>query len=176
MQGRPVEAIPQTVDEQEAAMPIDSPGQRDGEILDPARMPDIRAIEDLGISYANAVDDRDWGRWEALFLSDGLVDYTRAGGIKGTPAEVAEWMVRAMANFAFTLHTTSTHEIRLTGPATAVGRCHVFNRNGVEWDGRRSSSTSAPGTRTPTAGSVVRGGSPAGSSTPPTCPAGRSPT
>lgn len=137
MQGRPVEAIPQTVDEQEAAMPIDSPGQRDGEILDPARMPDIRAIEDLGISYANAVDDRDWGRWEALFLSDGLVDYTRAGGIKGTPAEVAEWMVGAMANFAFTLHTTSTHEIRLTGPATAVGRCHVFNRNGVEWDGRR---------------------------------------
>jgi hypothetical protein len=118
-------------------MAIDMPDRRDGEILEPSRMPDIRAIEDLGISYAHAVDDRDWGRWEALFLSDGLVDYTRAGGIKGTPAEVAEWMVGAMANFAFTLHTTSTHEIRLTGPATATGRSHVFNRNGVEWEGRR---------------------------------------
>jgi hypothetical protein len=71
-------------------MAIDMPDRRDGEILEPSRMPDIRAIEDLGISYAHAVDDRDWGRWEALFLSDGLVDYTRAGGIKGTPAEVAE--------------------------------------------------------------------------------------
>ena len=37
--------------------------------------------------------------------------------------------------FTFCLHTTATHEIRFTGPDTAVGRVHVFNRNGVEWEG-----------------------------------------
>jgi len=114
-----------------AAAPI----HQDGQIPDAARLADLRAIEDLAIAYAYAVDDRDWARWEALFQPDGLVDYTRSGGIKGTPAEVAEWMVGAMATFAFTVHTTSTHEIRFTGPDTATGRAHVINRNGVEWNG-----------------------------------------
>jgi len=112
----------------------DRPG---GEVHDAGRLADIRAIEDLATAYAYAVDDRDWSRWEALFLPDGLVDYTRAGGIKGTPAEVAEWMVGAMAAFAFCLHTTATHEIRFVGPDAAEGRVHVFNRNGVEWEGRQ---------------------------------------
>ena len=116
-------------------MPAEAPTHQDGRILDPARLADVRAIEDLAIAYAYAVDDRDWARWEALFQPDGLVDYTRSVGIKGTPAEVAEWMVGAMATFAFTVHTTSTHQIRFTGPDTATGRAHVINRNGVEWNG-----------------------------------------
>ena len=107
----------------------------DGTVHDMDRLADIAAIEDLATSYAYAVDDRDWSRWEALFVPDGLVDYARAGGIKGTPSEVAEWMVGAMATFTFCLHTTSTHEIRFAGPDAAVGRVHVFNRNGVEWKG-----------------------------------------
>jgi hypothetical protein len=57
-------------------------------------------------------------------------------GSKGTPAEVAVWMVGAMATFAFCLHTTATHEIWFIGSDTAVGRVHMFNRNGVEWKGQ----------------------------------------
>ncbi len=107
----------------------------DGRVLDPARVADHLAIQDLATSYAHAVDDRDWVRWEGLFVPGGLVDYTSAGGIAGTPAEVAAWMPSAMSAFAFCLHTTSTHEVRFTGPDSALGRVHVFNRNGVEWDG-----------------------------------------
>ena len=44
-------------------------------------------------------------------------------------------MVGAMATFAFSVHTTATHEIRFTGPDAATGRAHVINRNGVEWNG-----------------------------------------
>ena len=121
---------------EEEAMTTKADGSPDGEVLDADRLTDLRAIEDLAIAYAYAVDDRDWARWEALYLPDGLVDYTRAGGITGTPGEVAAWMVGAMANFTFCLHSTSTHEIRFTGPDAAVGRAHVFNRNGVEWQGR----------------------------------------
>lgn len=107
----------------------------DGRILDPARVADHLAVQDLATSYANAVDDRDWVRWEALFVPDGYVDYRSAGGIAGSPAEVAAWMPGAMSVFTFCLHSTSTHEIRFTGPDSAVGRVHVFNRNGVEWQG-----------------------------------------
>ena len=111
------------------------PHDADGRVPDPGRVADLLAIQDLATAYAYAVDDRDWARWEALFEPDGLVDYTSAGGIAGTPAEVAAWMPGAMSVFTFCLHTTATHEIRFTGPDTASGRVHVFNRNGVEWEG-----------------------------------------
>lgn len=112
------------------------PAADDGRVLDPARVADHLAIQDLATAYAYAVDDRDWVRWEALFTPGAQVDYRSAGGIVGTAAEVAAWMPDAMAAFTFCLHTTATHEIRFTGPDTATGRVHVFNRNGVEWEGR----------------------------------------
>ena len=107
----------------------------DGAVLPAHRLADRLAVEDLVTAYAYAVDDRDWQRWEMLFTPDGFVDYTRAGGIAGTPAEVAAWMPGAMSAFRFCLHTTSTHLVRFTGADTATGRVHVFNRNGVEWKG-----------------------------------------
>jgi hypothetical protein len=107
----------------------------DGAVLSPDRVADHLAIQDLVTAYAHAVDDGDWQRWEALFTPDARIDYTAAGGIAGTPAEVGAWMPGALAIFTFTLHTTATHEIRFTGPETAAGRVHVFNRNGVDWEG-----------------------------------------
>ena len=107
----------------------------DGVVLEPDRAADHLAIQDLATSYAHAVDDGDWDRWEALFTPDARIDYTAAGGIAGTPAELRAWMPGAMAVFTFSLHTTATHEIRFTGPDAAAGRVHVFNRNGVVWDG-----------------------------------------
>lgn len=114
--------------------PAADPGA-DGRILDADRLADHVAIQDLGTAYAYAVDDRDWVRFEALFTTDARIDYTGAGGIAGSTAEVAAWMPDAMAVFTFCLHTTAAHEIRFTGPDNATGRVHVFNRNGVEWEG-----------------------------------------
>jgi 3-phenylpropionate/cinnamic acid dioxygenase small subunit len=106
-----------------------------GVVHDERRVADVLAIQDLVTPYAHAVDDGDWRRWEALFLPDARIDYTSAGGIAGTPAELAVWMPEAMAVFEFCLHSVSTHEIRFTGPDTARGRVHVFNRNGVRHEG-----------------------------------------
>jgi hypothetical protein len=108
---------------------------RDGTVHDADRVADVLAIQDLVTSYAYAADDRDWQRWQALFLPDAHIDYTSAGGIAGSPAELAAWMPDALSVFEFCLHSTSTHEIRFTGPDTANGRVHVFNRNGVRWEG-----------------------------------------
>jgi len=106
-----------------------------GQIPDPSRLTDIAAIESLAVAYAYAVDDRDWSRWEALFDPDGFVDYRAAGGIAGTPSEVAAWMPGAMSVFTFCQHSISTHEITFAADDRASGRVHVFNRNGVEWEG-----------------------------------------
>lgn len=112
-------------------------GASDGRVPTPGRLADRVAIEDLATAYAYAVDDRDWVRWEALFLPDAHIDYTAAGGIAGSPAELAAWMPDAMAAFTVYLHTTTTHEIRFTDDDHATGRVHVFNRNGLEWDGKQ---------------------------------------
>ena len=108
---------------------------QDGRMPDEARQGDILAIEDLAISYAHAVDDRDWGRWETLFTPDAVVDYTSAGGIMGNPAELAAWFPEAFAAFEWCMHSMSTHEIRFSGEDEATGRVHVLNRNGVRVDG-----------------------------------------
>ena len=114
---------------------MNDPTHTDGQVRTDERIADQLAIQDLATAYAYAVDDRDWGRWEALFTPDARIDYTSAGGIAGTPAEVAAWMPDAMAVFTWCLHTTATHEVRFTGADTAIGRVHVINRNGVVWEG-----------------------------------------
>ena len=118
-----------------AAPSADSSGPGDGVVLEPARVADHLAIQGLAIAYAHALDDGDWARWEALFAPAARIDYTATGGIAGTPAEVRAWLPGALSVFTFSLHTTATHDIRFTGADTATGRVHVFNRNGVEWEG-----------------------------------------
>lgn len=106
----------------------------DGQIPTPERQADVLAIQDLAVAYGYAVDDRDWARWESLFMPDARVDYTESGGIAGTPSELAAWLPGAMAMFAWGLHSISNHEIRFVGDDEATGRVHIFNRNGVVTD------------------------------------------
>ena len=108
---------------------------QDGEVLDAQRQGDVLAIRDLAISYGHAIDDRDWDRFEALWLPDAHIDYLSSGGIEGTPAEIRAWLPEGLAAFTWCMHSILTHEIRFTGPTTASGRVHLFNRNGVEWEG-----------------------------------------
>lgn len=108
----------------------------DGLVLPPERQGDVLAIRDLAIAYGHAVDDGDWARWSALFVPGAHIDYTSSGGIAGPVEELAAWMPDAMAAFTWSLHSILTHEVRFTGPDAATGRVHLFNRNGVEWDGR----------------------------------------
>jgi hypothetical protein len=107
----------------------------DGRVPDPGRRGDVLAIQDLAVAYGFAVDDRDWDRWRALFTDDARLDYTHSGGIAGPIDEVAAWMPDALSVFTWSLHSVLTHEIRFTGEDTATGRVHLFNRNGLEWEG-----------------------------------------
>jgi hypothetical protein len=96
---------------------------------------DRALIGDLVVAYAFAVDERDWKAFEALFTPDAHIDYRSAGGIAGTPAEVAAWMPQAMSLFTWTLHSVSTHRLVATGADTAKGSLHMFARHGLIWEG-----------------------------------------
>lgn len=107
----------------------------DGQVPTAQRVADIVAIQSLAVAYGFAVDDADWQRWEDLFVPDAHIDYRYSAGIEGTPAQVGAWLPGAMSVFSWSLHSISTHEIRFTGDDTATGRVHLFNRNGLEWEG-----------------------------------------
>jgi hypothetical protein len=98
------------------------------------RLEDRARIEQLTTAYAYAVDDRDWGAFEALFVLDAIIDYRSAGGIAGTPAEVAAWMASASEMFSWSMHSMSTRRITFTGPDNATGSVHVFARYGLVWE------------------------------------------
>ena len=103
--------------------------------MDDLRLEDRALITDLATAYADAVDEKSWGAFQDLFAPDALIDYRSAGGIAGTPAEVAHWMGEAMTMFSWSMHSISTQRIHFTGPDTAIGSMHVFARHGLTWDG-----------------------------------------
>ncbi len=92
-------------------------------------------IHDLTNAYADAVDEHDWRRFEALFTKDARIDYREAGGIAGTPAELAAWMPQAMRAFTWSLHSMSTHTVCFDDATTARGTLHVLARHGVDFEG-----------------------------------------
>ena len=96
---------------------------------------DRALIGDLVVAYAFAVDERNWKAFEALFTPDAQIDYRSAGGIVGTPAEVAAWMPQAMSLFTWTLHSVMTHRLEATGADTANGSLHMVARHGLVWEG-----------------------------------------
>ncbi len=102
--------------------------------VDDIRLEDRARIEQLTIAYAYAVDDQDWSAFEALYVPDAIIDYRSAGGIAGTPAEVATWMASASEMFSWSMHSTSTQRVVFTGPDTATGSAHVFARYGLVWE------------------------------------------
>ncbi len=58
---------------------------------------DSRAADRLAIAetlsrYSWAISDRDWEAYAACFTADGEVDYSTAGGPKGSVAEAATWL------------------------------------------------------------------------------------
>lgn len=99
------------------------------------RLEDRVLIGDLVVAYGYAVDEGDWSAFAALFTPDAHIDYRSAGGIAGTPADLAAWMPQAMATFSWSLHACSNHRIRFTGADTAEGTLHMFARHGLIWEG-----------------------------------------
>jgi 3-phenylpropionate/cinnamic acid dioxygenase small subunit len=83
---------------------------------------DRQAIAELLASYAWAMADRDWDRWQEVFAPGAHVDYTTAGGVAGTPAEAAAWMGQTMPMFDVTLSQSSNVVVAFTDDDHATSR------------------------------------------------------
>lgn len=82
-------------------------------------------IQDLLVTYADAIDRRDWDALDEVFTADAVIDYTAVGGIRGSLDEIKEFLATGMAWFTSFQHLTAHAKVTLDGD-TAAGRaiCH----------------------------------------------------
>jgi 3-phenylpropionate/cinnamic acid dioxygenase small subunit len=102
----------------------------------PPYAPDRLEIDDLLTAYANAVDDRDWDRLDAVFAPDAHLDYRSAGGIHGPYPEVRQWLAQVLPLFTWTQHLVANRSVTIDMSAgTASARSDFHNPNEMVVDG-----------------------------------------
>jgi ketosteroid isomerase-like protein len=84
------------------------------------------AIGDLLDDYAYAVDSRDWDLLRSLFTADAVLDYSAAGGPKGSRDEVLDWISTALPAVTLSQHLITNRRIRVHGDTASV-RSELLN-------------------------------------------------
>ncbi|MFF5205956.1 nuclear transport factor 2 family protein [Streptosporangium sp. NPDC000396] len=77
-------------------------------------------IGDLLAKYAYAIDAGDWGRLDLVFTPDAVIDYTAAGGIRGTRDEVRRWLAEVLPNWPGRQHLIGATTVRFEGDEAVV--------------------------------------------------------
>lgn len=97
-------------------------------------MSDRLDIQDLLAKYCDAIDTRDFMALDDVFTADAIIDYTEAGGSKGTVAETKEFLTEALAKFSNMQHMIGLPLIRIHGDTahvrTALYNPMILNNNG----------------------------------------------
>jgi 3-phenylpropionate/cinnamic acid dioxygenase small subunit len=85
------------------------------------------AISDLIISYAHAVDTRDWQLFRSLFTDDAVLDYSGSYGIAGGADEMTEWISGLMTYEAVpdTMHAITNVRVVLDGDTAGATAYYV---------------------------------------------------
>ena len=98
---------------------------------------DRLAIEAVLTRYAWALDAREFDRLDEVFTPDAELDYTTAGGIKGSYPEVKAWLTKVLPYFPAYQHLVTNKEITIEGD-TATSRAGFYNPMGHDrTDGTR---------------------------------------
>jgi hypothetical protein len=84
------------------------------------------AIQDLLTHYCTAIDSMHLDKLDEVFTPDAHIDYTSAGGVKGTFPEVKVWLQKALSLFPTTQHLVANFEITIDGDQ-ATSRCMFYN-------------------------------------------------
>jgi hypothetical protein len=85
------------------------------EPLTATELSDLYAIGRLLSDYAVALNGRDWNHYRSLFRVDATIDYTSAGGICGSVAEVSAWVADAFSAFPISQLYITDERIELHG-------------------------------------------------------------
>ena len=98
---------------------------------------DRREIDDLLVRYATVLDTRRWDELETVFIPEAVLDYRSAGGIRGSLAEVGEWLATVLPFFTWTQHLVVNRAVRLAaGADDATSHSSFYNPNGAAVDGK----------------------------------------
>lgn len=84
---------------------------------------DERAVEQVAVAYAYAIDQRDWEALKDVFLPDATADLAARETLVGVE-EITERIRRALEPLDASHHLIGTHQVRVTGD-TATHRCYV---------------------------------------------------
>jgi len=99
---------------------------------------DRLAIEAVLSRYAWALDAKEFDKLDEVFTPDAELDYTTAGGIKGSYPEVKAWLTKVLTFFAAYQHLVTNKEITIDGD-TATSRAGFYNPMGHDRaDGTRA--------------------------------------
>jgi ketosteroid isomerase-like protein len=84
---------------------------------------DERAVEQVAVAYAFAIDQRDWEALTDVFLPDATADLATRETLVGVE-EITERIRRALEPLDASHHLLGSHQVHVTGD-TAAHRCYV---------------------------------------------------
>lgn len=87
---------------------------------------DRLAIDDLLTRYATAIDSKQFDLLDTVFTPDATIDYTSAGGIRGSYPDVRTWLSDTLALFPMTQHLVTNRAVTIDGD-TAAARSYFYN-------------------------------------------------
>ena len=94
--------------------------------MDIVEISDRMELEKLVTDYATAVDTKNFQEFNNLFTQDAHIDYTAAGGIKGSLQEIIKYLETALDDFPNFQHLISNISLTLNGH-TAEGKVMCLN-------------------------------------------------
>lgn len=94
--------------------------------LTPQQVADRLAIDDLLTRYTMAIDSGDWDQLDTVFTPEAVIDYTSAGGVRGTRDEIKAWLAKALAAFPVRQHLIANKQVVIDGD-TATVRAYFYN-------------------------------------------------
>lgn len=110
----------------------------------PQDIADRLAIDDLLTRYTMAVDGADWDQLDTVFTPDAVIDYTSAGGVRGSRDEIKAWLAEALAPFPVRQHLIANKRVELDGDRATV-RAYFYNPMMITGPGGSSHATPGGG-------------------------------
>jgi hypothetical protein len=96
-------------------------------MLSAEEMSDRLELQDLLISYSEAIDRREFDELDDIFTADAYIDYRDTGGIDGQYPQIKAWLAETLPTyFEGNAHMLGLPAIKLAGD-TATGRTFCFN-------------------------------------------------
>jgi SnoaL-like protein len=96
-------------------------------MLSAQEMSDRLELQQLLISYSEAIDRREFDELDGVFTADAYIDYRATGGIDGHYPQVKAWLAETLPKFfERNVHMLGLPAIKLDGD-TATARTYCFN-------------------------------------------------